>query len=267
MRNRRQHGRGARPRRLRRAFPSSASAPRAPPSRCRRRPTADASGVVAGFADATGRYLPLACTLNCTLAIDRIAAWLGLERDAVEDGGEVVVLPFLDGERTPNRPRASGTITGLRHATTPGQILRAAYEGAAFSLLDALEQLHGSGSGLHAGRPDRARRRRQPRPRLAGHDPPPLGPAAARARARRAGGARRRRAGGGRPARRRRPRTSPGAGTPRRGPQLDAPCPATRTRSRASARSRQRSEALDGLAPVRPRPTSARSARTRPPAR
>jgi xylulokinase len=116
-------------------------------------PTADASGVVAGFADATGRYLPLACTLNCTLAIDRIASWLGLERDAVEDGGEVVVLPFLDGERTPNRPRASGTITGLRHTTTRGQILRAAYEGAAFSLLDALEQLHGSGSGLHPDAP------------------------------------------------------------------------------------------------------------------
>jgi xylulokinase len=116
-------------------------------------PTADASGVVAGFADATGRYLPLACTLNCTLAIDRIAGWLGLERDAVEAGGEVVVLPFLDGERTPNRPHASGTITGLRHTTTPGQILRAAYEGAAYSLLDALEQLHGSGSGLDPAAP------------------------------------------------------------------------------------------------------------------
>ncbi|HEY1479266.1 MAG TPA: FGGY family carbohydrate kinase, partial [Gaiellales bacterium] len=85
-------------------------------------PSADPTGVVAGFADATGRYLPLACTLNCTLAVDRIAGWLGLDRDAVEDGGEVVVLPFLDGERTPNRPHASGTITGLRHATTPGQI-------------------------------------------------------------------------------------------------------------------------------------------------
>jgi xylulokinase len=116
-------------------------------------PAADPSGVVAGFADATGRFLPLACTLNCTLAIDRIAGWLGLARDAVEDGGEVVVLPFLDGERTPNRPHASGTITGLRHTTTPGQILRAAYEGAAFSLLDALDQLHGSGSGLQADAP------------------------------------------------------------------------------------------------------------------
>jgi xylulokinase len=116
-------------------------------------PAVDPTGVVAGFADATGRYLPLAATLNCTLAIDRIASWLGLERDAVEDGGEVVVLPFLDGERTPNRPHASGTITGLRHATTPGQILRAAYEGAAFSLLDALDALHRSGSGIEDDAP------------------------------------------------------------------------------------------------------------------
>jgi xylulokinase len=116
-------------------------------------PATDATGVVAGFADATGHYLPLAATLNCTLAVDRVAAWLGLDRAAVEDGGEVVVLPFLDGERTPNRPRAAGTITGLRHATTPGQILRATYEGAACSLIDALDQLHGSGSGLEPAAP------------------------------------------------------------------------------------------------------------------
>ena len=116
-------------------------------------PATDATGVVAGFADATGRFLPLACTLNCTLAVDRVAGWLGLDRAAVEDGGEVVVLPFLDGERTPNRPHASGTFTGLRHTTTPGQILRASYEGAAFSLLDALDQLHGTGSGLDPAAP------------------------------------------------------------------------------------------------------------------
>jgi xylulokinase len=116
-------------------------------------PTADPTGVVAGFADATGRYLPLACTLNCTLAVDRVAGWLGLDRDAVEDGGEVVVLPFLDGERTPNRPQASGTITGLRHATTPGQILRATYDGAALSLLDGVDLLDRLCSGIDPAAP------------------------------------------------------------------------------------------------------------------
>jgi xylulokinase len=109
---------------------------------------ADPTGIVAGFADAAGRFLPLACTLNATLAIDRLAGWLGLDREAVEPGGEVVVLPWLDGERTPNLPHAAGSIEGLRHDTTPGQILRAAYEGAVAGLLDALDAIDAAGSGL-----------------------------------------------------------------------------------------------------------------------
>ncbi|WP_199549377.1 xylulokinase [Streptomyces sp. N35] len=104
----------------------------------RQRP-ADPSGTVAGFADARGDWLPLACTLNCTLAVDRIAALLGLGREAVEAGGSATLLPFLDGERTPNLPGASGLLHGLRHDTTPGQLLQAAYDGAVFALLQALE--------------------------------------------------------------------------------------------------------------------------------
>ncbi|HET9168576.1 MAG TPA: xylulokinase [Actinospica sp.] len=106
---------------------------------------ADPSGTVAGFADALGNWLPLACTLNCTLAVDRVAQWFGLDRQAIEPGGEAVVLPFLDGERTPNLPYASGLFYGLRHDTTPGQILRAAYEGAAASLLTAVDEVLRSG--------------------------------------------------------------------------------------------------------------------------
>lgn len=117
-----------------------------------RRP-ADPTGTVAGFADATGRFLPLAATLNCTLAVDRVAGWLGLDREAVDAGGEVVVLPFLDGERTPNLPAAAGTIAGLRHDTTPGQILRAAYEGAVVSLLEALDRVGESSGGLDPDAP------------------------------------------------------------------------------------------------------------------
>ena len=105
-------------------------------------PVSDPSGTVAGFADATGRYLPLAATLNATLAVDRFAAWLGLDRDAVApDAGGVVVAPFLDGERTPDLPHATGTVVGLTHATTPGQVLRAAYEGVVVSLLSAVSLL------------------------------------------------------------------------------------------------------------------------------
>lgn len=101
----------------------------------------DPTGVVAGFADAGGDWLPLACTLNCTQAIDRIATLLSLDREQVEPGGSAVVLPYLDGERTPRLPSASGLIHGLRHDTTPGQVLQAAYDGAVYSLLAALESV------------------------------------------------------------------------------------------------------------------------------
>lgn len=117
------------------------------------RPAADAAGLVAGFADGAHRFLPLACTLNATLAVDRMAGWLGLDRDAVQPAGEVVVLPYLDGERTPDLPTAAGTITGLRHTTTPGQILQGAYDGALTSLLDGLDALEGATGPLDPAAP------------------------------------------------------------------------------------------------------------------
>jgi xylulokinase len=104
----------------------------------KRRP-ADPTGTVAGFADAHGDWLPLACTLNCTLAVDRIATLLGLDREAVEPTTALTLLPYLDGERTPNLPNASGLLHGLRHDTTAGQLLQAAYDGAVHSLLGALD--------------------------------------------------------------------------------------------------------------------------------
>ncbi|MBP2586100.1 xylulokinase [Streptomyces sp. PvR006] len=100
---------------------------------------------LAGFAATDGTYLPLGCTLNCTLAVDRFATLLGLDReDAVpggNGGGGVVVLPYLDGERTPDLPHAAGLVTGLRHGTDPRAVLGAAYEGAAFTVLRALDHL------------------------------------------------------------------------------------------------------------------------------
>ncbi|MFE0462991.1 FGGY-family carbohydrate kinase, partial [Kitasatospora sp. NPDC058965] len=114
---------------------------------------ADPSGTVAGFADGLGHWLPLACTLNCTLAVDRIAGLLSLDREAVEPGGSAVVLPYLDGERTPNLPAATGLVHGLRHDTTPGQLLQAAYDGAAHALLTALDAVLRAGGELPG--PDR----------------------------------------------------------------------------------------------------------------
>jgi xylulokinase len=117
------------------------------------RHTRDETGVVAGFADASGRYLPLAATLNCTLAVDRFAGWLGLDRDDVAPAGSVVILPYLDGERTPDLPAASGLVVGLRHGTTPQQMLMAAYEGAVASLLEALDAIATAGGALDPDAP------------------------------------------------------------------------------------------------------------------
>ncbi|CAM5529346.1 xylulose kinase [Streptomyces spiroverticillatus] len=104
----------------------------------RARPT---SPGINGFAATDGTYLPLGCTLNCTLAVDKIAELLRLDREDAAPGGRAVLLPYLDGERTPDLPTASGLLAGLRHATTPQQILGAAYEGAAFTVLRALDEL------------------------------------------------------------------------------------------------------------------------------
>lgn len=111
------------------------------------RRVADATGVVAGFADATGLFLPLGCVLNCTLAVDHVAGWFGIGREAVEPSGGVVVLPWFDGERTPNLPGASATIVGLRGASGPGAILMATYEGVLAGLLEALDRITELGGG------------------------------------------------------------------------------------------------------------------------
>ncbi|MFD3512255.1 xylulokinase [Streptomyces sp. NPDC058657] len=104
----------------------------------RTRPT---SPGVNGFAATDGTHLPLGCTLNCTLAVDKVADLLRLDREDAAPGGRAVLLPYLDGERTPDLPHASGLLIGLRHTSTPQQLLGAAYEGAAFTVLRALDEL------------------------------------------------------------------------------------------------------------------------------
>ncbi|HEX3770764.1 MAG TPA: xylulokinase [Polyangiaceae bacterium] len=113
----------------------------------------DPTGLVGGFADATGRFLPLACTLNATKVTDTFARVLGLDRDAFDraaleapaGAGGLVLVPYLDGERTPNRPDARGVLAGLRSDVTPGQIARASVEGVVCGLLDALDALAAAG--------------------------------------------------------------------------------------------------------------------------
>lgn len=106
-------------------------------------PSADPTGLVAGFADAAGGYLPLVCTQNCTLAVDAVSRLLGLDREQVADDTGVVMLPYLEGERTPYLPAATGSIIGMRLTTTPEELLLAAYRGAAATLLGGVERLPG----------------------------------------------------------------------------------------------------------------------------
>jgi xylulokinase len=113
-------------------------------------PAADASGIVAGFADATGAYLPLVCTLNAARVLDAMARMLGVTHDelaklalqAPSGADGLVLVPYLEGERTPNRPDANGSLHGLTLKTsTPAHLARAAVEGLLCGLADGLDAL------------------------------------------------------------------------------------------------------------------------------
>jgi xylulokinase len=118
--------------------------------------SADPSGIVAGFAAATGDYLPLVCTLNAARVLDAVAALLGVDHDTLAElalsappgAGGVVLVPYFEGERTPNRPDATASVHGMRLATTtPAHLARAAVEGLLCGLADGLAALEGAGVG------------------------------------------------------------------------------------------------------------------------
>ncbi|MEM9466393.1 MAG: xylulokinase [Actinomycetota bacterium] len=121
--------------------------------------TADPSGAVAGFADATGAFLPLVCTLNATKVTDTVAGWLGLDQEAFaaaalaapSGANGAVLTPYFDGERTPNLPDATGTVEGLRNDTTPADLARAAHEGVLRGLLFGLDALTAAGASVDGG--------------------------------------------------------------------------------------------------------------------
>ncbi|MBV2363695.1 xylulokinase [Streptomonospora nanhaiensis] len=113
-------------------------------------PTADPSGLVTGFADATGRFLPLVCTLNAARVLDAGARMLGVDLaefgrlalEAPSGAHGLTLLPYLDGERTPNLPDATGRLDGLTRANlTPPAIARAFVEGMLCGLADAVDAL------------------------------------------------------------------------------------------------------------------------------
>lgn len=115
---------------------------------------ADESGVVAGFADATGRFLPLVATLNAAKVLDATASMLGVDHGTLSDlalsapagAGGLVYVPYLEGERTPNLPTATGALHGMRLAnSTPAHVARAAVEGLLCGLRGGLDALESQG--------------------------------------------------------------------------------------------------------------------------
>ena len=117
-------------------------------------PAADETGAVAGFADASGAYLPLVATLNAARILDATAALLGVDHDelgrlalSAEPGaGGLVLQPYFEGERTPNLPDATATLFGMTLASTTREgLARAAIEGMLCGLADGLDAVRGTG--------------------------------------------------------------------------------------------------------------------------
>jgi len=117
-------------------------------------PVADATGTVAGFADATGRYLPLIATLNAARVLAATASMLRVSLDELSDlalsapsgAGGLVLVPYLEGERTPDRPNATGAVHGLTLATADAaHLARAAVEGLLCGLADGIDALVAQG--------------------------------------------------------------------------------------------------------------------------
>jgi len=114
------------------------------------KPAADETGAVAGFADATGRFLPLVATVNAARVLSVTAGLLGIDVASFDQlaltappGAEgLTLLPYLDGERTPNRPDAAGVLRGLTSANmSPANLARAAVEAVLCSLADAIDHV------------------------------------------------------------------------------------------------------------------------------
>jgi xylulokinase len=118
-------------------------------------PVGDVTGAVAGFADATGRFLPLVATLNAARVLDAACRMLGVSHEELSDlalsapagAGGLVLVPYLEGERTPNKPDATGAIHGLRLETAnPAYLARAAVEGMICGLADAVDAVRALGT-------------------------------------------------------------------------------------------------------------------------
>ncbi|WP_315386024.1 xylulokinase [uncultured Stenotrophomonas sp.] len=106
-------------------------------------PVVDPEGAWAAFCSSTGGWLPLICTMNCTVVTEQVADAFdfntrhadGHLRNTPPGADGLVMLPFLNGERTPDLPLGKGVLAGLDTTNmTPAHVYRAAMEGATYSL-------------------------------------------------------------------------------------------------------------------------------------
>ncbi|MBW8486738.1 xylulokinase [Actinomadura parmotrematis] len=120
-------------------------------------PAADPTGQVAGFADATGAHLPLACTLNAARVLDSAARLLDVGLGELSElalradpgAGGLTYVPYLEGERTPNLPDATGTLHGMTLTSlTRENLARAAVEGLLCLMADALRAVRDQGADV-----------------------------------------------------------------------------------------------------------------------
>ena len=117
------------------------------------KPISDPANGLSGFCSSTGGWLPLLCTMNCTVATEFVRGLFNMEVQELDAeaskapcGSEgVLVIPFFNGERTPNLPNGRASITGLTSANTNrANIARASLESAVFAMrggLDAFRKL------------------------------------------------------------------------------------------------------------------------------
>jgi xylulokinase len=111
-------------------------------------PVIDAGGQVAAFCSSTGGWLPLLCTMNCTVSTELTRGLLGVAVDELDQrvgsvpagANGVMTLPFFNGERTPNLPNGKGSVFGLDESNySADNLLRSAMESAVYGLRSGLD--------------------------------------------------------------------------------------------------------------------------------
>jgi xylulokinase len=117
---------------------------------CADKPVVDPAGEIAAFCDSTNRWLPLLCTMNVTVATEMMRKDFGYTHEQFEakaakvapGAGGLLLLPYLEGERTPNVPDGTGAMLGINTNTfRASNYCRAAMEGVTLGMNYGLRRL------------------------------------------------------------------------------------------------------------------------------